>query len=146
MRRNTLLEGAENALTLSPRLFSLQNHGQTSLAIHRKTSDGVSMSEEKLIISTAASREEASRIANALVEESLAACVNLTGPIDSVYRWRGKVENAQEFLLLIKTTSSKSANTIARLRELHSYEVPEAIALDIEDGSAEYLRWIRESV
>jgi len=111
-----------------------------------KTGDGVSMSEEKLIISTAASRDEASRIAKALVQESLAACVNLTGPIDSVYRWQGKVENAQEFLLLIKTTSSKSANAIARLRELHSYEVPEAIELDIEGGSAEYLRWIRQSV
>jgi periplasmic divalent cation tolerance protein len=111
-----------------------------------ETRDGVSMPEEKLIISTAPSRDEASRIAMALVEESLAACVNVTGPIHSVYRWQGKVEDAQEFLLLIKTTSSKSANAIARLRQLHSYELPEAIALDIEGGSADYLRWIRESV
>jgi periplasmic divalent cation tolerance protein len=111
-----------------------------------KTGDGVSMSAEKLIISTAASRGEALRIAKALVEESLVACVNVTGPIDSVYRWQGNVENAQEFLLLIKTTSSKAANAIARLRELHSYEVPEAIELDIEGGNADYLRWIRESV
>jgi periplasmic divalent cation tolerance protein len=104
------------------------------------------MSTEKLIVSTAGSRDEASHIAKALVEESLAACVNVTGPIDSVYRWQGKVETAQEFLMLIKTTSSKAAGAIARLRELHSYEVPEAIELEISGGSAGYLRWIRESV
>ncbi len=117
-----------------------------SLAKKMKSGDGVGMSTEKLIISTAASRDEALRIAQALVEESLAACVNVTGPIDSIYRWQRKVENAQEFLLLVKTTSAKSANAIARLRELHSYEVPEAIELDIEGGNAEYLRWIRASV
>ena len=104
------------------------------------------MSNEKLIISTAGSRDEASRIARVLVEESLAACVNLAGPIDSVYRWQGNVENAQEFLMLIKTTSTKSAKTISRLLELHAYQLPEAIELDIEGGSTEYLRWIRESV
>lgn len=104
------------------------------------------MSTEKLIISTAASQDEASRIAKALVEASLAACVNVTGPINSIYRWQGKLESAQEFLMLIKTTSSKSADAIARLRELNSYEVPEAIELDIEGGSADYLRWIRDSV
>src|SRR5690349_19320839 len=104
------------------------------------------MSTEKLIISTAGSRDEASGIAKALVEESLAACVNVTGPIHSVYRWQGKVESAEEFLMLIKTTSSKSADAIARLRELHSYELPESIALEIDGGSADYLRWIRESV
>lgn len=104
------------------------------------------MSTEKLIISTAASRDDASRIAKTLVEESLAACVNVTGPIDSVYRWQGRVESAQEFLMLIKTTSSKSAGAIVRLRELHSYEVPEAIELEVSGGSADYLRWLRESV
>jgi periplasmic divalent cation tolerance protein len=104
------------------------------------------MSTEKLLISTAGSREEASRIAKALVEGSLAACVNVTGPIQSVYRWQGRVESAEEFLMLIKTTSSKSAGAIARLRELHSYQAPEAIEVDITGGSADYLRWIRESV
>lgn len=104
------------------------------------------MSTEKLIISTAASRDEASRIAKRLVEESLAACVNITGPIHSVYRWQGKVESAEEFLMLIKTTASKSSDATARLRALHSYEKPEAIELEITGGSADYLRWIRESV
>lgn len=116
------------------------------LANNRKSGDGVAMSNEKVILSTAASSNEASRIATALVEESLAACVNITGPINSVYRWQGKLEGAQEFLMLIKTTSSKSADAIARLRELHSYELPEAIELEITGGSADYLRWIRDSV
>jgi len=103
------------------------------------------MAEEKLVISTAGSREEALRIANALVEEKLAACVNIVGPIESVYRWQGKVESAQEFLMLIKTIASRSASTVSRIRELHSYEVPEAIEITIDDGSQEYLKWIRES-
>jgi|SRR5690242_5815937 periplasmic divalent cation tolerance protein len=104
------------------------------------------MTGEKLVISTAGSRDEASRIAKALVEESLAACVNVVGPIESVYRWQGNVERAEEYLMLIKTTAGKSANATARLRALHSYEVPEAIEIDITGGSAEYLRWIQESV
>ena len=103
------------------------------------------MAEEKLVISTAGSREEALRIANALVEEKLAACVNIVGPIESVYRWQGKVESAQEFLMLIKTIAAKSASTVSRIRELHSYDLPEAIEITIDDGSREYLKWIRES-
>jgi len=104
------------------------------------------MIQEKLVISTAASQQEALRIANAIVEEALAACVNVIGPIASVYRWQGNVENAQEFLMVVKTTSAKSAKTIARICELHSYELPEAIEVDITGGSPDYLRWIRESI
>jgi periplasmic divalent cation tolerance protein len=104
------------------------------------------MSDEKLIISTAGSREEASRIAQTLVAEKFAACVNIVGPIESVYRWQGKVENAEEFLMLVKTTQARSSAAMSRIRELHSYEIPEAIALDIDSGSPEYLKWIRESL
>ena len=104
------------------------------------------MSDEKLIISTAGSREEASRIAHALVEEKFAACVNIVGPIESVYRWQGKVESAQEFLMLVKTTQARSNVAMARIRELHSYEVPEAIVININDGLSAYLSWIGESV
>ena len=104
------------------------------------------MAAEKLIVSTAGSREQASQIAQTLVEKSVAACVNVVGPIESVYRWKGNVESSQEFLLLIKTISAKSASAIALLRQLHSYDLPEAIEIDIAGGSAEYLRWILESV
>jgi len=104
------------------------------------------MPDEKLVISTTGSKEEASRIATALVEGQLAACVNIVGPIDSVYRWQGKVDRAQEFLLLIKTTRSRSAAVMTRIRELHSYDLPEAIEVSIEGGSAEYLKWIAESM
>lgn len=104
------------------------------------------MSDEKLVISTAGSREEALKIARSLVEEQIAACVNIVGPIASVYRWQGNVENAQEFLLLVKTTSARSADAIKRIQELHSYDLPEAIELNIEGGSAGYLKWIAESV
>jgi periplasmic divalent cation tolerance protein len=104
------------------------------------------MSDEKLVLSAAGSREEASRIANSLVEERVAACVNIVGPTESVYRWEGKIENAQEFLMVVKTTSKRAADVMARIRELHSYQLPEAIEINIDDGSPEYLNWIRECV
>lgn len=104
------------------------------------------MANEKLIISTAGSKGEASAIAHKLVEERLAACVNIIGPIESVYRWQGRVESAVEFTMLVKTTSAKSKAVMQRIRELHSYELPEAIQIDIQDGSPEYLKWITESV
>ena len=104
------------------------------------------MSDEKLVISTAGSREEASRIATALVSEHLAACVNIIGPIESIYRWQAKVETAQEFLMLVKTTATRSAAVSVRIRELHSYDLPEAIEVNIGGGSAEYLKWIARCV
>ena len=104
------------------------------------------MSDEKLVISTAGSKEEASRIAITLVESELAACVNIVGPIESIYRWQAKVENAQEFLLLVKTVGAQSAAVIKRIGELHSYDLPEAIEIGIDGGSADYLKWIADSV
>jgi len=104
------------------------------------------MSDEKLVISTTSSKEEASKIAAILVQEQIAACVNIVGPIESVYRWQGNVETSQEFLLLVKTISARSADVIKCIRELHSYELPEAIELNIEGGSADYLKWIAKSV
>jgi periplasmic divalent cation tolerance protein len=81
-----------------------------------------------------------------LVERRLAACVNLVGPIESVYRWQGAVENAREWLLIVKTTTAQFEDVRAALRELHSYELPECIAFAIEDGSTEYLAWIGSNV
>jgi len=104
------------------------------------------MTDKRLVLSTAGSEEEARKIANGLVERHLAACVNIVPQIESVYRWQGKMESAPEWLLLIKTTSEKFANVRDAIRELHSYDLPECICVNIEDGSAAYLEWIAANV
>jgi periplasmic divalent cation tolerance protein len=104
------------------------------------------MTDKRLVLTTCGSVEEARRIANALVEGQLAACVNIVPQIESVYRWEGKVETANEWLLVIKTTSTVFERLRKALTELHSYELPECIALDIADGSKPYLDWISASV
>jgi periplasmic divalent cation tolerance protein len=104
------------------------------------------MTNKRLVLTTASSFEESKKIARELVEFRLAACVNIIPRIESVYRWQGKVEEEQEFLLLIKTTESACAQVCEAIQRLHSYEVPECIALSIEDGGATYLKWIDESV
>ena len=104
------------------------------------------MTNKRLVLTTTSSQEEGRRIANALVERRLAACVNILPQIDSIYRWKEKVEEAQEFLLLIKTTESAVESLRDAIQELHSYEVPECIVLPIESGSEKYLGWIDESV
>jgi periplasmic divalent cation tolerance protein len=78
------------------------------------------------------------------VGERLAACVNVHAPMTSIYRWEGKVEEAQEHQLTIKTTASRTADVIARIQELHPYDVPEILVLPVADGGDAYLRWIRE--
>ena len=98
-----------------------------------------------LILSTASTRDEASRIAEALVAERLAACVQLS-PIESWYRWEGKIEHAPETRLHIKTTADRADQVRDRIRALHSYEVPEIVILPLGGGSAEYLEWIAEGV
>lgn len=102
--------------------------------------------ETKLVLTTTGSKEEAERIAHTLVQERLAACVNILGPMRSVYRWQGNVDSAEEFLLLIKTTASAAARVQERVRELHSFELPEIIEVHVEGGSALYLKWIADSV
>lgn len=97
-----------------------------------------------VIYSTAGSAEEAEKIAGGLVEARLAACVQML-PISSVYRWQGAIERAQEILLLIKTRKELVDRVIVWIKDNHSYEVPEAIAVDIEGGLESYLEWIRDS-
>lgn len=104
------------------------------------------MTDHKLVLTTVGSEEEARKIAQALVARRLVACVNIVPQITSVYRWQGKVENAQEVLLLIKTTADGFVRVRDALQELHSYELPECISMAIDDGSPAYLRWIGESV
>ena len=104
------------------------------------------MTANKLVLTTTGSCEEAQRIARVLVERQLAACVNIVPGIESIYRWHGKIEHAEECLLLIKTTTSAAERVRDAIKELHSYELPECVCIEIEDGSAEYLKWIGESV
>ena len=104
------------------------------------------MTNKRLVLTTASSPEESKKIAHALVEGRLAACVNIVPRIESVYRWEGKVEEAQECLLLIKTTAEAFPGVREAIRRLHSYEVPECIALAVEEGGETYLKWIDECV
>ncbi|MFI5112196.1 MAG: divalent-cation tolerance protein CutA [Terriglobales bacterium] len=103
------------------------------------------MTDKKIVLTTTATREDAGKIARALVERRLAACVNVVA-IESVYRWKDAVESAEEWLLLIKTTGSALDQVYAAIKELHIYELPECVVLPIESGSEEYLAWIGESV
>lgn len=102
------------------------------------------MSDYIVVVSTAGTVIEAEKIAEALVETKLAACVQHT-PIASVYKWKGKTESASEHLLIIKTRAENFKAVEEMIKELHSYECPEVIALPINDGSKSYLSWIRES-
>ena len=99
--------------------------------------------DEVLILSTADSEELASKIGTALVEEHLAACVNIVPGIRSVYRWQGKICNDAECLMLIKSSASIFERVRLRIREMHTYQVPEIIALSLETGDADYLAWLR---
>jgi len=96
-----------------------------------------------VVLVTCSSPVEARRIARVVVEARLAACVNIfPGAVTSIYRWKEKVESAKEFLLLIKTSRNKLAKLRAAVERLHSYDVPEFIALPIAEGSPAYLEWI----
>lgn len=104
------------------------------------------MNEPRIALSTAASLEEAERIASALVEQHLAACVNLVPQIQSVYRWQGEIEKSSEVLLIIKTTAACLHALESTLQSLHSYSVPEFLVLNLDSGSPAYLNWLLESV
>ena len=99
-----------------------------------------------IVFTTFPADEDAETFARTLVEEQLAACVNFLPPMRSVYRWEGKVEQADERQMIIKTTADGVERLKARLIELHPYDVPEFLVLSISDGSESYLRWVRESV
>jgi periplasmic divalent cation tolerance protein len=104
------------------------------------------MTDKRIVLTTAGSEEEANKIARHLVERRAAACVNIVPQITSIYRWKESVEEAREWLLIVKTTAAAFGEVRDAIAELHSYEVPECVCLTIEDGSSEYLDWIVESV
>jgi len=105
------------------------------------------MTDKIVVVATCGSAKEARRIARTLVEKRLAACGNiLQAPVRSIYRWKGKVESAKEYLLVIKTSRRRFAALRETVKRLHSYDVPEIIALPIIEGSSEYLKWVGECV
>jgi periplasmic divalent cation tolerance protein len=104
------------------------------------------LTDKIVVLATCGSAEEARKIARALVESRLAACVNILAGIESVYRWKGAVEEASECLLIVKSTRGLFDRLQAAIREVHSYELPEIVALPIVDGLEPYLSWIAASV
>jgi periplasmic divalent cation tolerance protein len=102
------------------------------------------MTDNRVVLTTTGSVDEARRIAEGLVERKLAACVNIVPKVVSIYRWKGKVEEAEEWLLLIKTAAPFDQVRDAIL-QMHSYELPECMSISIEDGSPEYLKWLTDS-
>jgi periplasmic divalent cation tolerance protein len=103
----------------------------------------VSEPEVRVVLLTAPDAASAERIARALVEERLAACVNVVPGLRSVYRWEGKVEDASEVLLVAKTLAERAGALAARVAELHPYELPEVLELAAVGGSEPYLAWVR---
>jgi uncharacterized protein involved in tolerance to divalent cations len=104
------------------------------------------MTEETMIVLTTCGNDDARALAHALVERRAAACVNAVSKVASTYRWKGKVQQDQETLLIIKTTATRLGAVEGTIRELTKYEVPELIAVPIVAGGADYLAWLRESV
>ncbi|OGW34701.1 MAG: hypothetical protein A2010_11800 [Nitrospirae bacterium GWD2_57_9] len=103
------------------------------------------MTDGIIVLITASSEQEASLIATALVDEHLAACVNLIAPVRSLFFWQGKTQDAQEVLLLCKSRKPLMERLCARVKSLHSYTVPEIIALPIIAGSPDYLSWLHDN-
>ena len=101
----------------------------------------------KLVLVTCESLAEARKIARSVVQSRLAACVNvISAPVESVYRWKGNVESAKEFLLVIKTTSWRLKALEAEVSRIHSYEAPEFLVLRVDSGSKKYLAWLLSSL
>lgn len=104
------------------------------------------MTDKIVVLSTCASEEEAEKLARAMVEQHLAACVNVVPRVRSYYRWKGAVETGEECLLVIKSSRERMPELLACIEKEHSYEVAEAIALPVVDGAPNYLNWLQSSL
>jgi periplasmic divalent cation tolerance protein len=102
--------------------------------------------QARIVLTTAASTEEAALLGRTLVEERLAACATVIPSVQSIYRWKGEVESATETLLLLKTGPDQLAALEARLHELHSYQTPEFLVLEVESGSLTYIDWLQANL
>ena len=102
--------------------------------------------EYTLIMVTASSREEAEKIATTLLERKLIACANILGPVSSRFWWQGKIDSAEEYMIFMKTKQELFDQIVDNVKQLHSYEVPEIIALPIVEGAKPYLEWINSSL
>jgi periplasmic divalent cation tolerance protein len=101
----------------------------------------------RVVLVTCGSLAEGRKIARSVVEKKLAACVNIScAAVESIYRWKGKIESGQEYLLIMKTTVRRLQELEREVKRMHSYETPEFVVLDVKDGSKAYLEWIAESV
>ncbi len=104
------------------------------------------MTPARIVLTTVEQQQDAEKLALQLVERRLAACVNIVGPIRSVYRWKQKIANEPEYLLVIKTTVDQAAQLRSVFKELHPYELPECVELAVEGGSEDYLAWLAGEV
>jgi periplasmic divalent cation tolerance protein len=100
----------------------------------------------RIVLVTCASISEARRLGRSVVQKRLAACANILSRVESIYRWKGKVERAQEVLVIMKTRAQRVKELEREVKRTHSYEVPEFIVLPVVAGSREYLQWVGESV
>jgi len=102
----------------------------------------LAMTNARIVLTTVGNQDAAGKLARGLVERRLAACVNIVGPIRSIYRWRDQIEDETEFLLLIKTTAECATQLHAAMKSLHPYELPECVEVAVTGGSEDYLAWI----
>jgi periplasmic divalent cation tolerance protein len=130
-------------LARKPQTHNIQDDARRT----SKVTKNFEMTNKIVVLVTCGSAKEARKIARAVVEQRIAACANIVAsPVHSIYRWKGRVESAKEFLFVIKTTQARFAKLEAAIKRLHSYDVPEIIAVPIAHGSANYLTWISDSV
>jgi periplasmic divalent cation tolerance protein len=113
---------------------------------YKKNVTSSAAEDVRIVLTTIGSETDALTLARTLVDERLAACVNILPTMVSIYRWKGSVDEDHEHQVVIKTTSDRLSALEARLRQLHPYELPEFLVLDIAGGGAAYLSWVRESV
>lgn len=104
------------------------------------------MTDVRVVFVTASGEDEATQLASAVVEEGLAACANLVGPIRSIYKWDGAVQDDSEWLLILKTSADAVEHLTKAIRDRHSYDCPEVISVPVESGNPDYLAWVMEQI